>query len=662
MKKSTFFSFALMLFTTSLLLGQEATPLALNQSVEKEITADGKQVFTLKLKKDRFVYGEAYQHSADVIITVLDPAGKGLGVYDVSARGVDAFQFNSAQAGLYRIEITPFEQASGRFSLQILQAEPIATTPEGKVDQLMAQYSGEKPGGSIVVTQNGKIIFAKGYGLANLEYDIPNTPQTVFHQASISKQFTAFAIAMLAEQGKLSLDDEVQKYLPNLPDFGEKITLRHLLNHTSGIRDHWSLWTMAGGRMDDVIRQEDIRRLLELQQELNFSPGAEFLYSNSGFMLLSEVVTQVSGQPFGEWMQENVFAPLKMDHTQIYDDHERTVPGRAYSYQSGDPGYKKSVLSYANSGATSLFTTAEDMALWLKNFKTMEVGGPAVMKQMLERGILTNGDTLDYALGLFIGNYKGLRTIGHGGADAGFRSNITYFPEIDAGIAVMGNIGSFNPNQITNEVADAFFEKNLETKKEPAPAPQSETDAADLTLSAEVLDRYVGDFIFDNGPQVRLFREGEEFFTQIDGQSKFRLQALSDTLFKVIVPGWDASLSFHLEEDGHVERAFVYQNGGTQSLRRVEAWTPVPDALTAFTGSYFSPELETLYHVKLVDSQLIVHHRRHGDIELKPLEKDAFQGNQWFFGETKFIRNEAGDITGMRVSNGRVRNLLLEKQ
>ena len=193
--------------------------------------------------------------------------------------------------------------------------------------------------------------------------------------ASVSKQFTAFAVVLLSLEGKLGLDDDVRKYLPEVPDFGHAITLRHLLNHTSGIRDQWALWAMSGGRMDDVIRQQDLMRLVTRQRELNFEPGAEHLYSNTGYMLLSEVVTRASGRPFGEWMKANVFEPLGMSSTQIYDDHERLVPGRAYSYQYARSGLSKAVLSYANSGATSLFTTASDLARWLRNFRTGQVGG-----------------------------------------------------------------------------------------------------------------------------------------------------------------------------------------------------------------------------------------------------------------------------------------------
>jgi len=196
-------------------------------------------------------------------------------------------------------------------------------------------------------------VFARGYGLANVEDGLPNTPATVYHVASVSKQFTAFAIAMLADQGRLALDDDVRRYVPEVPDFGKTITLRHLLTHTSGLRDQWDLWGIGGGLMGDVIRQQDLLRLVHGQRELNFEPGAEFLYCNTGFMLLSEVVARVTGQPFRDWMRANVFAPLGMNATQVYDDDERLVPGRAYSFQNGADGVRKSVLSYANAGATS---------------------------------------------------------------------------------------------------------------------------------------------------------------------------------------------------------------------------------------------------------------------------------------------------------------------
>ncbi|HUG38893.1 MAG TPA: serine hydrolase [Longimicrobiales bacterium] len=373
------------------------------------------------------------------------------------------------------------------------RAESLASTPGQRVDEIMADYRGDTPGGVVAVMRTGEIVFARGYGLANVEYGIPNTPTTPYHMASVSKQFTAFAIAMLADEGRLSLDDDVRAHIPELADFGETITLRHLLTHTSGLRDQWTLWAMSGGRMDDVIRQEDLLGLILLQRALNFPPGSEFLYSNTGYTLLAEVVERVTGEDFGAWMRANVFEPLGMRSTQIYDDHQRIVPGRAYSYREGDDGLAKAVLSYANAGATSLFTTAHDLARWLRNFRTGEVGGAGVMARLQERGVLTTGDTLGYALGIGVGDYRGLRRIQHGGADAGYRTLLAYYPDIDAGVIVLANTASFNTGEVATEVAEAFFGGEM-AAAEPQSADMADTaDATGVPVAREVLERWTPD-------------------------------------------------------------------------------------------------------------------------------------------------------------------------
>jgi CubicO group peptidase (beta-lactamase class C family) len=323
-----------------------------------------------------------------------------------------------------------------------------------------------------------------------------NTPNTVYHMASVSKQFTAFAILLLANEGKLSLDDDIRKHLPELHDFGTPVTIRHLIHHTSGIRDQWTLWAMAGGRMDDVITHNDLMNLMRRQRELNFTPGAEHLYSNAGYTLLSEIVARVAKQPFGEFMKQKVFDPLGMKHTQVYDDHERLVKGRADSYRRNPNGHwSKAVLSYANRGATSLFSTAPDLALWLDNFRTGKVGGMRTIQQMQERGVLNKGDTISYAIGVVIAKDRGLQTIAHGGADAGFRTSIAYYPELETGIIVLGNEGNMNTFQVSSDVAEAFIGDRMiqpqPNTNTPSPAP-SPSPAPPWTPNADELQAYVG--------------------------------------------------------------------------------------------------------------------------------------------------------------------------
>ena len=338
-----------------------------------------------------------------------------------------------------------------------LQAQ-LTESQRQAIDKICKRFDRDSvPGISIAVTQKGKQVFAKAYGSAQLEHNAPNRTTTIFHVASVTKQFTAFALVLLAQDKKLSLDDDVRKHVPWLHDFGKTITIRHLLNHTSGLRDQWELLVLSGYRLDDVLTKDHILRILRHQKELNFAPGSRYLYSNMGFTLAAHVVAKVADQPFESFCQDRIFEPLGMTRTHMHVDHLQIVPGRAYSYRRRDLGWQKGVLSYANAGATSLFTTAEDLAKWQRNFVNPKLGGKAAIDAMQTRGELTNGTKIDYALGLMHGTHGGRPTIGHGGADAGFRSDVVWFPKEQLGIVALANVSDANPGSVTRRIADVLL-------------------------------------------------------------------------------------------------------------------------------------------------------------------------------------------------------------
>jgi CubicO group peptidase (beta-lactamase class C family) len=339
------------------------------------------------------------------------------------------------------------------------------------VDRLFSDIvSDTSPGAAIAIIHEGRVVYSRGYGMANLEYDIPITPSTIFHVASVSKQFTAFAIATLADRGLLSLDDDVRIYMPDIPDFGQTITIRHLIHHTSGLRDQWELLAVAGWRLDDVITKEHILKMLRHQRELNFGPGDEYLYSNMGYTVLAEIVERVSGQSFKDWTHENIFEPLGMTNTHFHEDHQHIVPNRAYSYTPHpDNDFQTSILSYANVGATSLFTTVEDLTRWMINFDTAVVGSKRIFSTMHQRGMLNNGERLEYAFALTVQNYRGLEVIGHGGADAGFRSYAGRFPEADFAVIVLSNLGTFSPQRMAYRIADLFLHDKFDASESGIP-------------------------------------------------------------------------------------------------------------------------------------------------------------------------------------------------
>jgi CubicO group peptidase (beta-lactamase class C family) len=335
--------------------------------------------------------------------------------------------------------------------------------------------------------------------MANLEYAVPITSSTIFHVASISKQFTAFAINLLALEGKLSLDDELHTHFPEFGDFGKPITLRHLRHHTSGLRDQWDLLQLAGWRMEDVITEQDILDLAWKQRELNFAPGDKHLYCNTGYTLLAVIVKRVTGQSLREFAHERIFAPLGMTNTHFHDDHRMIVPNRAYSYAPREAGgFEHRVLSFSNVGTTSLFTTVEDLAKWDKNFYTQGVGGPEAIDLLQQRGRLNDGATLDYAAGLTIGEYRGLKTVGHSGADAGYRADFRRFPDERLAVIVLANRADANPWTLAHQTASLYLADQMGAAPaaEPPKAPTPSENQA-KPLEADQLAEYTGDFFSD---------------------------------------------------------------------------------------------------------------------------------------------------------------------
>jgi len=458
--------------------------------------------FMVDLDSGAFVYGFADQQSVDVIVAIHGPDKAQLGEFDNPSRGREFFQFTTKKSGIHRVVVAPFEENTGDYTLALSGADPIAKDIEGVADQYMRAALGPDritPGATVAIQKDGKTIFSKGYGYADLESERKNTPATIFHIASVSKQFTAFSMAMLSDQGKLSLDDDIRKYLPELHDFGTTITINHLVHHTSGLRDQWNLLMMAGWRLDDVITQKQIMRLISRQRELNFKPGDEYLYCNTGFTLMAEIVQRVTGETFAEWTKRNIFDPLGMNSTLFYNDHEKVVMNRAYSYyrdgRSVTSGYRKSVLSYANAGATSLFTTVEDLSKWADNS---------------QRFVLNRGDTIRYALGQVYQKYKGLTSWSHGGGDAGYRTYLLRFPEQHLSISVFSNLGQFDPGSLSYLLADVILANELVPDKPsnvppPPPGPAKEpfdpktklTDFVGKYYSDELETRYTFNVVND---------------------------------------------------------------------------------------------------------------------------------------------------------------------
>ncbi len=540
-----------------------------------------------------------------------------------------------------------------------------ASSLEAKVDALFSKWNSlDTPGAAVAVVKDGLVVYRKGFGCAQLEYGIPITPSTVFHVASVSKQFTAMAITMLEEAGKLSANDDIRKYLPEIADFGKTVTIRHLLNHTSGIRDQWDLLILSDWRMDDVITQADIMGRLRRQRELNFPPGDQYLYSNSGFTLLAEIVSRVSGQPFTDWTRDNIFRPLGMTSTHFHMDHQELVRNRAYSY-AGEPGkgFTAAVLNYANAGATSLFTTVEDMANWLRNFDEKRVGGAAVIDRMLTKGVLNDGKEISYARGIQIEEYKGLKCIGHSGGDAGFRSDVIYFPTERFGVAVFSNLASFASGSLTRRIADIYLVGKLKQSTPQAPGAKAGTAPTpakaapkEFVLPAQSLEAYVGTYWFEVNLNVRqvVIDKGKLYYVR-SAENRSELVPVSPTEFRIRESD-DVRFVFSDKAGKGFETVAVLVNNDPPVVgRRTEPFKPTENELKEYAGRYYSDELDIRYDITVKSGALLVETSRSEPVPGDPQKKDVFSIGG--FARIRFQRDTNGAVTGFTVTTGRVRNL-----
>ena len=353
------------------------------------------------------------------------------------------------------------------------------------------------PGCALGVYRDGKIVYSKGYGLANLEENVPITPQSVFDIGSTSKQFTAASILLLEKQGKLSVNDDVRKYVPELPDYEQKITILHLLNHTSGLRDYLGLMDLARIHTDSVTTDEDALQIIIRQKGLNFAPGSDWLYSNTGFFLLSVIVKRVSGKTLREFAAEHIFAPLEMTHTNYRDDHSSLIANRApaYSAKENGIGYRLNVSYFEQTGDGAVHTSVEDLLKWDENFYSGQVGGKDFLSEIQEQGKLNNGKELDYAKGLFIKDYRGLHTVSHGGAWGGYRAELLRFPEQHFSVACLCNLGSAGPSNRARLVADVYLAGLMKPREiSERTEEKRQKEQKSISLTPEQLRSYQGDY------------------------------------------------------------------------------------------------------------------------------------------------------------------------
>jgi CubicO group peptidase (beta-lactamase class C family) len=542
---------------------------------------------------------------------------------------------------------------------RLAQAQTLLPDDTKKVDKIFEKWDRpDSPGCALGVYKDGQIVYKRGYGMANLNDDVPITPATVFHVASMSKQFTAASIVLLAQQGKLSLDDDVHKYIPELPDFGERITIGHLLHHTSGLRDQWALLELAGWRYSqDLITDDDVMSVLVHQKALNFKPGEKYMYSNTGFTLLAIIVKRVSGTSLREFTTKNIFEPLGMTHTHFRDDHEEVIKHDALGYEQAgkDKPFRMNLTNFDTAGATSLHTTVEDLQLWDENFYHPRVGGAALIQQMLERGKLNTGELQDYASGLVIGTYKGLPTVDHNGGDAGYRSDMTRFPDQHFSAAVLCNFADTDPSALVRQVADIVLAKDI---KAPVSVPaKAAAQAVAAPLTAEQMASIAGTY---------WSREDDDFATvrvkdgklQIDiDQDDFHdLKPVAPAHFHVADVPWGDKIDLHFiaAGGGKPRRMEQTPDGGKPEISEAVApFNPTAAELADYAGDFVSEEIDPVYRIFVEDGKLTLRRLKHHPDIFHPAMRDVFVGE---IGTVRFTRDEKQHISGFILDAGRIQN------
>ena len=520
-----------------------------------------------------------------------------------------------------------------------MQVAAPAAAPD--VDAVFTQWTVATPGCAVGVDLDGHSALEKGFGMADLERGVPNKADTIFEAGSVSKQFTAAAVLLLARDGKLSLDDPIRKYIPELPDYGTPVTIRHLLTHTSGLRDWGSVEGIAGWpRTTRVYTHAHVIDILSRQRSLNFTPGTRWSYSNSGFNLAAVLVARVSGMSFSEFTRQRLFNPLGMTSTSWRDDHTRIVPRRALAYERLDDGYHLDLPFENVYGNGGLLTTVGDLLKWTRNFQSPVVGDAAFVREQTTPGRFSDGRAHDYAMGVWVDTYRGLREVRHSGSTAGYRAYLTTFPEARASVAVLCNAADAAAETIAYKVVDAVLAASL-GPRDAAKGTHTltESEAAGITGLYRNAATSVPTRIVRDGAGVKIERGAV-------------LTAESGT--SLLTPSGQRWL---FGADGQVTVTDAF--GRVDRLVRAKPWSPSAEELQRYVGEYVSAEAEAAVTAKVVDGALVLWQRPERTVRLTPLYDGVFSSSM---GTIVFHHDGAGAPPSLSVSQDRVWDLRFERQ
>jgi len=515
---------------------------------------------------------------------------------------------------------------------------------EAKIYALIPkQINDTTPGLVVGIVHKGELIFGKGYGLANLSYAIPNDSKLVYNLGSVSKQFLGYAFAMLHVKGVLNIDDPVSKHLENWPEFDKKVTLRHLLSHTSGYREAYTMSELAGRIIGvDRLSREECLTVVRKQPQLEFIPGSHWTYNSTAWVILAEVLEKVTGQPADEWVEKNMLRPLDMKDTQIESYVGEVIHNTAesYSYEK-EKGYLNEESNRAIFGAAEVYSSIDDLVKWITNFRTATVGGKAVNELFFDPFILNNGSNSEYALGIQNGSYRGLKRYRHTGGHEAFITQLSYYPDQDLGIITISNFGrtGWVP---TTQMADILLQEYFPT--------EAEIETPNFEIKKKELKQLEGLYIASTFNSTRHLKIAKDTLT-IDGRTK--LIPLSENTFQV-KDGTEQFQFTNLTTTGET----TLSTSKNEMYTKVEAWKPTAENLLAFEGDYWSDELETVYHLIVKDGKLTIQHRWLGEISLEPVSNDFFKTDDGYY--MKFNRNTKGGISNLSMSSGRTLNVIFK--
>ena len=505
------------------------------------------------------------------------------------------------------------------------------------IEKTFARYKPANPGAQVSVSRNGVIIYSHSWGMADMEHNIPLTTENVSEAGSVTKEFTAAAILLLEQQGLLSLNDDIRKYLPEIPSYGSVIRIRHLMHHTSGIKD-WGYVADIGGwaRTTRTYRNEDALEIIARQKTLNNKPGDEYVYSNSGYNLLAIIAERASGMSLPDFTKKYIFIPAGMTHTQWRDNFKRIVPGRAIAYAKTPGGYETDMPNEYVYGNGALLTTTEDLCRWVDFYSSARLGGPALLKKQVAPDTFNNGNLHYYAAGLRISKKKGYNMISHNGATASYRASLEFFPDLGLSIAGLSNTSEFDTSSydVFNKIEDVFLPKK--------PAPEKPVPPV---ISAERLQAYTG--------RYRNTKSGEALQVDLSEGKLFAdkrpLRAVSENSFR-----------FGTELLVFVGKKVLDVNDEKDTTIWLTVAAPETKRQIDYTGNYYSAETLSPLSISFRNDSLILSLHPYQTYHLLPVYKDGFEV-EGFGAVLYFDRDRKNNITGLKISNARARNVGFEK-